>query len=56
MPLLAGSVLITVAKADDKTLRVNVISTQAKADENLALRAQIRATRCAHFTAEVQPG
>ena len=38
MPLLAGrTVLITVAKVDDKTLRVNVIPTQAKADENPAL-------------------
>ena len=38
MPLLAGrTVLITVAKVDDKTLRVNVIPAQAKADENPAL-------------------
>ena len=38
MPLRAGrTVLITVAKVDDKTLRVNVIPTQAKADENPAL-------------------
>jgi hypothetical protein len=38
MPLLAGrTVLITVAKVDDKTLRVNVIPTQAKPDENPAL-------------------
>ena len=38
MPLLAGrTVLITVAKVDDKTLRVNVIPTQAKADQNPAL-------------------
>ena len=37
MPLLAGrTVLITVAKVDDKTLRVNVIP-YAKADENPAL-------------------
>jgi PRTRC genetic system protein E len=37
MPLLAGrTVLITVAKVDDKTLRVNVAPTQAKADENPA--------------------
>ena len=38
MPLLAGrTVLITVAKVDDNTIRVNVIPTQAKADENPAL-------------------
>ncbi len=38
MPLLVGrTVLITVAKLDDKTLRVNVIPAQAKADENPAL-------------------
>jgi hypothetical protein len=37
MPLLAGrTVLITVARVDDKTLRVNVIPAQAKADENAA--------------------
>ena len=37
MPLLAGrTVLITVAKVDDKTLRVNVIP-HTKADENPAL-------------------
>ena len=37
MPLLAGrTVLITVAKVDDKTLRVNVIP-HGKADENPAL-------------------
>jgi len=38
MSLLPGrTVLITVAKVDDKTIRVNVIPTQAKADENPAL-------------------
>jgi PRTRC genetic system protein E len=38
MPLLAGrTVLITVAKVDDKTIRINVIPTLAKADENTAL-------------------
>jgi len=38
MPLLVGrTVLITVAKVDDHTLRVNVIPAQAKADENPAL-------------------
>ena len=37
MPLLAGrTVLITVAKIDDKTIRVNVIPALAKADENVA--------------------
>ena len=37
MPLLAGrTVLITVAKVDDKTLRVNVIPNQVKPDENPA--------------------
>jgi hypothetical protein len=58
MPLLAGrTVLITVAKVDDKTLRVNVIPhPKTQADENLALRAQIRTSRCAHFTAELQTG
>jgi hypothetical protein len=38
MPLLAGrTVLITVAKVDDKTIRVNVIPALAKADENPAI-------------------
>jgi PRTRC genetic system protein E len=45
MPLLAGrTVLITVAKVDDKTLRVNVIPTQAKADENPALSTPVTYT------------
>jgi PRTRC genetic system protein E len=45
MPLLAGrTVLITVAKLDDKTLRVNVIPTQAKADENPALTTPLTYT------------
>ncbi len=45
MPLLAGrTVLITVAKVDDKTLRVNVIPTQAKADENPALSTPLTFT------------
>ena len=45
MPLLAGrTVLITVAKVDDKTLRVNVIPTQAKADENPALTTPLTYT------------
>ena len=44
-PLLAGrTVLITVAKADDKTLRVNVIPAQAKADENPALTTPLTYT------------
>ena len=38
MPLLTGrTVLITVAKVDDKTLRVNVIPALAKADDNRVL-------------------
>ena len=45
MPLLAGrTVLITAAKVDDKTLRVNVIPTQAKADENPALTTPLTYT------------
>ena len=45
MPLLAGrTVLITVAKVDDKNLRVNVIPAQAKADENLALTTPLTFT------------
>jgi hypothetical protein len=45
MPLLAGrTVLITVAKVDDKTLCVNVIPTQAKADENPALTTPLTYT------------
>jgi PRTRC genetic system protein E len=45
MPLLAGrTVLITVAKVDHKTLRVNVIPTQAKADENPALTTPLTYT------------
>ena len=44
MPLLAGrTVLITVAKVDDKTLRVNVIP-HAKADENPALTTPLTYT------------
>ncbi len=38
MPLLAGhTVMITVAREDEKTLRVNVIPKKAKEDENRAL-------------------
>jgi PRTRC genetic system protein E len=45
MPLLAGcTVLIAVAKVDAKTLRVNVIPTQAKADENPALSTPLTYT------------
>jgi PRTRC genetic system protein E len=45
MPLLAGrTVLITVAKVDDHTLRVNVIPTQTKADENPALTTPLTFT------------
>ena len=45
MPLLAGrTVLITVAKVDDKTLRVNVIPTPTKADENPALTTPLTST------------
>jgi PRTRC genetic system protein E len=44
MPLLAGrTVLITVAKVDDKTLRVNVIP-HGKADENPALSTPLTYT------------
>ncbi len=45
MPLLASrTVLITVAKLDDNTLRVNVIPAQAKADENPALTTPLTYT------------
>jgi PRTRC genetic system protein E len=45
MPLLAGrTVLITVAKLDDMTLRVNVIPAQAKTDENPALTTPLTYT------------
>jgi len=45
MPLLAGrTVLITVAKIDDKTIRVNVIPALAKADENPALTTPLTYT------------
>jgi hypothetical protein len=44
MPLLAGrTVLITVAKLDDRTLRVNVIPALAKADDNPALNTPLTA-------------
>ena len=45
MPLLVGrTVLITVAKVDDHTLRVNVIPALAKADENPALTTPLTFT------------
>ena len=45
MPLLAGrTVLITVARVDDKTLRVNIVPAQAKADENPALTTPLTCT------------
>ena len=45
MPLLAGrTVLITVAKVDGNTLRVNVIPALAKADENPALTTPLTYT------------
>ena len=48
MPLLAGrTVLITVAKADDKTLRVNVIP-HGKADDNPALTTPLTFTGPPH--------
>src|ERR1035437_10337764 len=44
MPLLAGrTVLITVAKVDDKTLRVNIIP-HGKADDNPALSTPLTYT------------
>jgi hypothetical protein len=46
MPLLAGrTVLITVVKVDDKTLRANVIPHE-KADDNPALSTSLKATCC----------
>ena len=45
MPLLAGrTVLLTVAKVDDKAIRVNVIPAQANADENPALSTPLTYT------------
>ena len=47
MPILAGrTVLITVAKVDDKTIRVNVIPTLPNADNNPALSTSLKATCC----------
>src|ERR1017187_5623773 len=45
MPLLAGrTVLITVAKVDDKTLRANVIPALATADDSPALSTPLTYT------------
>src|SRR5438874_1833567 len=45
MPLLAGrTVLITVAREDDKMLRVCVIPKKAKEDDNLALTTPLSYT------------
>ena len=62
MPILAGrTVLITVAKVDDKTLRVNVIP-RGKADDNPDLSTSLSRTsgeECArshHSTASTDSG
>ena len=45
MPLLAGrTVMITVARVDDRTLRVNVIPTKKSEDENAALTTPLSYT------------
>jgi PRTRC genetic system protein E len=45
MPMLAGrTVMITVAREDDKTLRVNVIPKKVKDDENPALTTPLSYT------------
>jgi len=45
MPLLAGrTVMITVARVDDRTLRVNVIPTKRNEDENAALTTPLSYT------------
>jgi PRTRC genetic system protein E len=45
MPILAGrTVMITVAREDDKTLRVNVIPKKVKDDENPALTTPLSYT------------
>ena len=45
MPLLAGrTVMITIARLDDKTLRANVVPAQARADENPALTTPLTYT------------
>ena len=45
MPLLAGrTVMITVARVDDRTLRVNVIPTKTSGSENAALTTPLSYT------------
>ena len=45
MPLLAGrTVMVTVARENDKTLRVNVIPKKVKDDENQALATPLSYT------------
>ena len=45
MPLLTGrTVLVTVARVDDKTLRVNIVPAQARVDENPALTTPLTCT------------
>ncbi|MBI1954834.1 MAG: PRTRC system protein E [Acidobacteria bacterium] len=45
MPLLAGrTVMITVARVDDRTLRVNVIPTKTSESENAALTTPLSYT------------
>ena len=45
MPLLAGrTVMITVARVDDRTLRVNVIPTKTSENENAALTTPLSYT------------
>jgi len=45
MPLLASrTVMITVARVDDRTLRVNVIPTKKAEDENAALTTPLSYT------------
>ena len=48
MPLLAGrTVMITVARVDDRTLRVNVIPTKTSESENAALTTPLSYTGAA---------
>ena len=45
MPLLTGrTMLVTVARVDDKTLRVNIVPAQARVDENPALTTPLTCT------------
>ena len=54
MPLLAGrTLLITVAKVDDKTLRVNVIP-HGKADDNPALSTSLKLESGVNFSVSLQ--